>query len=209
MKKFKMTCGKEVLLDDEDYLRLPKIGWYLSPKEIHNSNTDYAVHDTYGKMHRWVLGLMPNTNADKIVDHINHNGLDNRKENLRIVTTSQNKRNIITHYPNNKLHYTGICLEKGKVGRSRIRAKWSEGEPSINKDGKKRAKQKTKSFFFDNSIISCRKAICEAILFRNQKCRENGYILDERSTTIETAILNDSNCEIEKILNFDIKICIE
>lgn len=35
------------------------------------------------------------------------------------------------------------------------------------------------------------------------------YISYERSTTIETAILNDPNCEIEKILNFDIKICME
>ena len=53
------------------------------------------------------------------------------------------------------------------------------------------------------------KLTCEAILYRNNKCKENGYILDERSTTIETTILNNPKCEIEKILNFDIKICMK
>lgn len=208
MKIFKLTCGAQVLLDDEDYERLPKTGWYLSKKEIHNPNTDYVVHDIYGKMHRWVLGIKPNEQENKVVDHINHNGLDNRKENLQLVSTSQNKRNITTQYPN-KLHYTGISLETNQNNRNRIRAIWSEGEPSKCSDGKRRAKQHSKSFFYDNNIENCRKAICEAILYRNNKCKENGYILDERSTTIETTILNNPKCEIEKILNFDIKICMK
>lgn len=208
MKIFKLTCGAQVLLDDEDYERLPKTGWYLSRKEKHNPNTDYAVHDVYGKMHRWVLGIKPNEQENKVVDHINHNGLDNRKENLQLVSTSQNKRNITTQYPN-KLHYTGISLETNRNNRNRIRANWSEGEPSKCSDGKRRAKQHSKSFFYDNNIEDCRKAICEAILYRNNKCKENGYILDERSTTIETTILSNPKCEIEKILNFDIKICMK
>ena len=208
MKILKLTCGAQVLLDDEDYERLPKTGWYLSKKEIHNPNTDYAVHDIYGKMHRWVLGIKPNEQENKVVDHINHNGLDNRKENLQLVSTSQNKRNITTQYPN-KLHYTGISLETNQNNRNRIRAIWSEGEPSKCSDGKRRAKQHSKSFFYNNNIENCRKAICEAILYRNNKCKENGYILDERSTTIETTILNNPKCEIEKILNFDIKICMK
>ena len=210
MKIFTMTCGAQVLLDDEDYDRLPKSGWYLSRKEHHNPNTDYAQHDEYGKMHRWVLGIKPNENSSIIVDHINHNGLDNRKENLRLTTTSMNKRNITSHYPN-KLHYTGIILEcyKSKSKRNRIRARWSEGEPIQDENGAWRAKQKTKSFTFDNNVESCRSAIRQAILYRNQKCRENGYILDERSTTIETAILNDPKCKIEELLGFDIQICMK
>ena len=38
MKIFTMTCGAEVLLDDEDYERLPKTGWYLSPRKRCDSN---------------------------------------------------------------------------------------------------------------------------------------------------------------------------
>ena len=151
MKIFKLTCGAQVLLDDEDYERLPKTGWYLSRKEKHNPNTDYAVHDVYGKMHRWVLGIKPNEQENKVIDHINHNGLDNRKENLQLVSTSQNKRNITTQYPN-KLHYTGISLETNRNNRNRIRANWSGGEPLKCSDGKRRAKQHSKSFFYDNNI---------------------------------------------------------
>ncbi len=146
MKKLKLTCGKEVLLDDDVYETIPKTGWYLVRKEIHNSNTDYVAHDTYGKMHRYILNLVDPT---QIVDHINHNGLDNQKSNLRITTTSQNKRNITTHYPNNSLHYSGVNFERIKDRPSnRFRAKWSEGEPERYSDGKRRAKQKIKNFSF-------------------------------------------------------------
>ena len=203
MKKLKLTCGKEVLLDDDVYETIPKKGWYLVKKELHNSNTDYAEHDKYGKMHRYILGL---TDPTQIVDHINHNGLDNRKSNLRITTTSQNKRNITTHYPNNSLHYSGVKFEKVENKPSnRFRAVWSEGEPKRCADGKRRAKQRTKSFsFLKGNAEECAKALKKAILYRNQKCRENGYILDERSTTIEQVIIDDPACDIEQILGIDI-----
>lgn len=204
-----MPCGAEVLLDDEDYERLPKTGWYLCKKEKHNANTDYAMHDTYGRMHRWVLGLKPGEQPELSVDHINHNGLDNQKHNLQLVSTSENKRNITTHYPNNPLHYTGVNLEiqPGQIS-NRFRAKWSEGEPVLYR-GAMRAPQKSKSFWFIREVKDCRRALREAILYHNQKCRENGYILDERSTTIETAILNDPDCPIEDLLGIDIQFCLE
>lgn len=42
-------------------------------------------------MHRLILGLQPGDG--KIVDHLNHDGLDNRRENLRIVSKIENHRN--------------------------------------------------------------------------------------------------------------------
>lgn len=60
MKIFKMKCSAEVMLDDEDYDKLPKTGWYLSGAYHDNGalrKTKYAIHDTYGKMHRYILGL--------------------------------------------------------------------------------------------------------------------------------------------------------
>lgn len=206
MKKFIMTCGKEVLLDDEDYEKLPKTGWSLVSHKIHNSNTDYAEHDVYGKMHRYILGYLPGEASNITIDHINHNGLDNRRENLREVTTSQNKRNVTTHYPNNFLHYSGVNFEKQPNKRcNRFRAKWSEGDPERCDDGERRAKQKTKSFSYKKgNRDECEDALKQAILFRNQKARENGYILDERSTTIERAIKEDKQCDIERFLEINI-----
>lgn len=60
MKEFVLTCGAVVLLDDEDYERLDKKGWYLSPekrKDAPDRKTRYAVHEDYGRMHRWVMGV--------------------------------------------------------------------------------------------------------------------------------------------------------
>lgn len=78
MKEFKLACGATVLLDDEDYERIPKTGWYLSEEKRSDNGylrkTRYAVHDVYGRMHRWILGI---TDSSILVDHIDHNGLNN------------------------------------------------------------------------------------------------------------------------------------
>ena len=50
------------------------------------------------------------------IDHINHNGLDNRKENLRICTNRQNSRNRKA----SKRNTSGI---KG-VSRHKLSNKW-------------------------------------------------------------------------------------
>lgn len=42
-------------------------------------------------MHRFIMGLGPGDPRE--VDHLNHNGLDNRRENLRIVSHLENGQN--------------------------------------------------------------------------------------------------------------------
>ena len=46
------------------------------------------------QMHRFIL----NPSRKMQVDHINGNGLDNRRENLRIVTPSENQLNVRNRY---------------------------------------------------------------------------------------------------------------
>ena len=203
MKVFTLTCGAQVLLDDEDYDRLPKSGWYLSRKEIHNPNTDYAVHDDYGKMHRWIMGFMPNEGKELVIDHINRNGLDNRKENLRIVSCSTNKKNG-SIYKNSTFNFNGVRLEVSKEGWCRFRAQWNEGEPRVCKDGKRRGKMRTKSFSFKpDNFEQAKKQFIAAVLFRIQKMKENKYELDERSTTIERALLSNGNPNIDELFEID------
>jgi len=55
-------------------------------------------------MHRVILKAP----EDKFIDHINHNGLDNRKSNLRICTMQQNAWNMRKQRGNRVSQYKGV-----------------------------------------------------------------------------------------------------
>lgn len=74
---------KQVIVDKELFDELSKHKWHENPY-------GYAFSSKLGFMHRYILNC---TDKNLIVDHINHNILDNRKCNLRIVTRQQNNWN--------------------------------------------------------------------------------------------------------------------
>lgn len=84
MKRIKLTQNKYTIIDDEDFKELSKHNWFHS----HNyAGRRVGLKNDY--MHR----ILINAPKNKSVDHINGNGLDNRKENLRLCTHQQNTRN--------------------------------------------------------------------------------------------------------------------
>ena len=64
--------------------------------------------DRYSSVHRVVMGNPKGMD----IDHINHNSLDNRKENLRICTRSQNCANKKVRR-DSRSGYKGVCVRKG------------------------------------------------------------------------------------------------
>jgi len=93
MKTFELSGrlgeGKFAIVDDEDYERVIKNKWYWEGRYV----IQY-LHPRDGstiRLHRLIL----NAQKGSIVDHINHNPLDNRKENLRFCTTKQNLWNRV------------------------------------------------------------------------------------------------------------------
>lgn len=99
------------MVDDEHHRYLSQFKWHAHGK----GNTRYARRVDYstGKkrnvfMHRIVIGAKDG----EIVDHVNHNGLDNQKANLRIVSNGQNIRN--SERTKGQTGYYGVWSFRGK-----------------------------------------------------------------------------------------------
>lgn len=86
-----------VLLDDEDYEYFISNNITLSlhgAKRYKNPYVQFKKKCEDG-INRWTLlhRFITNCPENKIIDHINRNPLDNRKENLRVCTTFENCQN--------------------------------------------------------------------------------------------------------------------
>jgi len=125
MKKIPLTQNQYAIVDDENYDFLNRWKWHA----VRDGNTFYAVRKSKtinGKrktirMHRVIMN--PPNNMD--IDHINHNGLDNQKVNLRVVTNQQNQMN-------RRLYRNTSSFFKG-VSRNKLNKLW---QASIEYNGK-------------------------------------------------------------------------
>jgi hypothetical protein len=76
------------IIDEQDFAMLEPYKWYCYKS---SSGALYAMSTIKGKvqrMHRFLLGMATNNHLQ--VDHLNHNTLDNRRCNLRVVSRAQN-----------------------------------------------------------------------------------------------------------------------
>lgn len=91
MREIKLTKGKVTLVDDEDYDRLTHFKWNCDEgyaKRMTYKHGEKRKHITIGHE---ILGVNPG--REVIIDHINRDRLDNRKENLRICNYQKNSLN--------------------------------------------------------------------------------------------------------------------
>ena len=97
------NTNKEFYFDLDDFYKIKDYRWAERPD-------GYLISMTTGeniRMHRLIM----NVKRDFVVDHINHNTLDNRKENLRICNQHENSKNCIKH-KNNTSGTSGVSLIK-------------------------------------------------------------------------------------------------
>lgn len=107
----------KVKIDYEDKEKVSNYKWVVS---IHKGGVFYIVatdrdNGRNVQLHR----LITNCPSNLTVDHINHDTLDNRKENLKVCTQSENNLNKGL-YQCNKTGYKNICKGKRKPFRVAI-----------------------------------------------------------------------------------------
>jgi hypothetical protein len=101
-KEIILSQGKVAIVDDELFEWLNRFNW-------HYANVEYASGNIDGErifMHRLIMDAPKGIE----VDHKNRNKLDNRKENLRLCNSKENKRNI--KKKNKDSEYHGIRRDK-------------------------------------------------------------------------------------------------
>ena len=98
-KQILLGDGQIALVDAADYARLGRWKWGLQKYQVKNrdgetitkyyaNRTDPATKNLVG-MHRQIMDLPP---TPLEVHHLNGNGLDNRRSNLRVVTREMHQR---------------------------------------------------------------------------------------------------------------------
>jgi hypothetical protein len=120
-KEIPLTKGMVALVDDDDFEYINQWKWYFNGKYATRNKPITSSYRVPEYMHRVIV----NTPEGMDTDHINHNKLDNRKQNLRISTRAQNKYNM-TKNSRNTSGYKGVSW-------STVRNKW---EVRISHNGK-------------------------------------------------------------------------
>lgn len=125
MKEITLSQDKVALVDDEDFEYLSQ--WKWSAYKAKN-NKFYAHRKEFGNktviMHRLIMKAK---GREVQIDHINNNGLDNRRCNLRLATNSQNGFNKKVRRDSGTgikgAFYVGQNREKPYVARITINGK--------------------------------------------------------------------------------------
>lgn len=108
MQKITLTQGKIALVDDEDFDFLNQWKWFA----LKSNRTFYAARTAGRKeiiyMHRFILGLI---DSKKISDHIDRDGLNNQRSNLRIASKRQSGANR-NSFTNSSSKFLGVSWDK-------------------------------------------------------------------------------------------------
>lgn len=99
MKEIELSQEQTTIVDDEDFEYLNQWKWFAVWSEcikgyyVMRSQHIGVINGKRKQGSVYMHRLIAKAPKGKVVDHINHNTLDNRKENLRIASYYQNQQN--------------------------------------------------------------------------------------------------------------------
>jgi hypothetical protein len=107
-----LTQGLFALIDESDYEEVNKVRWFAIRRKADSTHLFYARTNfsdgSFKGLHQFLM--KPPTGL--VVDHINGDGLDNRRCNLRVCTRRENGRNRSAN--GNKKGFKGVSFDKVK-----------------------------------------------------------------------------------------------
>ena len=114
MREIPVGRNYTAIVDDEDYNDLIQFRWYAFNRRRNRTIYAYRFVPTHNNpkgaweyMHKRITGY-------EQTDHRNHNGLDNRRENLRDATNAGNRRNTEKQRGDYSSQYKGVCWDKSR-----------------------------------------------------------------------------------------------
>ncbi|MGD0785393.1 MAG: HNH endonuclease [Sedimentisphaerales bacterium] len=196
-RKIKLSSGKFVIVDPEDFETLNQYNWYEKnngytyyaerKERIQDAGhrTQYTGHSRRNarkrtvRMHRQIMNLSPFDTAQgrpdkKVVDHINRHGWDNRKANLQVVSQQENTWNSLRGVGQGKSKYKGVGYSSSFL---RCGEKTKRGSLRCGSDSNERKKwkatlchkgKKIHLGYFENEIDAAKAYDEAAKLFRGR-----------------------------------------
>ena len=111
-RRILLTKGLFTIVDQDDFERLNKYNWQANVREGRSRYATRTIRRNGRVCHRQMHRIITNAPKEMMVDHINHDGLDNRKVNLRLATPQQNAWNRRCLRRCNGSKYMGVSWDK-------------------------------------------------------------------------------------------------
>jgi hypothetical protein len=108
MKKINLTQGKIALVDDEDFRKVSSYNWTATKK----GSTWYAITNINNGEKRttiYIHQIIMNHKQGDNADHIDHDGLNNQRKNLRKCSKAENNHNRLKRKATSSI-YKGVCF---------------------------------------------------------------------------------------------------
>lgn len=116
MRVVEISGGNLTLIDDADFASVNEHIWSTSGV-CEASKIEYAWNGTIGRLHRFLLQPVDGFS----VDHINGDGLDNRRSNLRLCSNRENSHNAAKRATRNcSSAFKGVYLADKKYWCAQI-----------------------------------------------------------------------------------------